>query len=95
MDFVIYKNILSEYLGVDEEVFIPFGIKTIGDCAFDTPYNFNIEKIYIPSSVTKIGENAFAYCENLEKVTLPLTFMGNLDESIFSGCYNLKEINFS
>lgn len=117
MKFDIYKNCLVEYLGSEKEVVIPFGIIKIAFSAFDTPYNYYIEKIVIPPSVTKIGawafcnccglteivipnsvisigKNAFSYCENLKKVTLPLKFKGNLDDSVFDGCFNLIEINF-
>ena len=42
------------------------GLKEIGICAFD---NTNIKEITIPESVEKIGQSAFEYCNNLEKVT--------------------------
>lgn len=52
-------NIPSQYKGKD--------IISIDADAF---YGSKIKEIYIPSSVTSVGEQAFAYCNRLEKVNV-------------------------
>ena len=85
--FVCLGNILIEYLGNDEIVYIPEGIKKIGDMAFRrTPENTKVR--HLPSSVSKIGIAAFAYCPSLEYV------YGNhvkeVHEYAFWGCKKMK-----
>lgn len=46
-----------------DEININYHIGTIGDYAF--AYNTSINRLYLPSSVTAIGNNAFANCPNL------------------------------
>ena len=53
-------------------------------------------KVTIPSklggyTVTRIGEYAFAWCENLTSVTIPNS-VTSIGESAFYGCYNLKSV---
>ena len=51
----------------------------------------NLQTITIPSSVTSIGEYAFAYCSSLTSMTIPesVTFIVN---SAFYGCSGLTSI---
>ena len=54
--------------------------------------NTSISKtISIPSSVTSIGRNSFAYCVNLEDLVVP-TNVTIIDRGAFSGCINLSSI---
>ncbi len=61
--------------------------------AFYEPANFN-GTVKIPNSVTSIGDGAFSYCENLEKVIFEyraqLVSIGN---NAFLGCTSLKDIS--
>ena len=52
----------------------------------------NIEKVTIPSSVTKIDSYAFYGCTELISVNIPksVSFIGNL---AFNGCTSLKSVN--
>ena len=50
------------------------------------------EKFIIPSSVTRIENEAFRYCGNLQEITLPSSLM-NIGDEVFRGCENLQEIN--
>lgn len=61
---------------------LPDSLLTIGRCAFYDSYNFT--EVFIPDSVTKIGEYAFDGCD-LEKVHLPACL-----ETIPEGCFNLN-----
>lgn len=49
-----------------ETITIPNGVKTIESYAFESCTN--TKKVYISSSTTKIGANAFGKCENIEDV---------------------------
>ena len=48
----------------------------------------------IPESVTKIGEEAFFYCDSLKKITIP-NAVGSISTQAFLGCSNLTDITFS
>ena len=50
-----------------EKLIIPEGITTIGVSAFQN--NQKLLEIDLPSSLTSIGENAFAQCENINVIT--------------------------
>ncbi len=65
-DFVIEDGVLINYLGDSEYIYIPNGVKEIGENVFS---KFGvINTIVIPNSVTSIGSNAFEGCdiENIE-----------------------------
>lgn len=47
--------------------------------------------VAVPNGVTKIADNAFAYCENLTAVTLPST-LTTIGEGAFAGCTALESI---
>lgn len=78
-------------------VTLPYGVKTIGKDAFRGCTNLTEVKA---QGATKIGDYAFAYCDNLSKANL---FLGNatrgsdseaiyIGASAFSGCTKLGEI---
>ncbi len=62
----------------------------IDSCAFQ---NCNIEYIYIPSSVTSIGNHAFEGCTSLSDVRFYGDIL-NIPDGMFKGCTSLKTINF-
>lgn len=47
----------------------------------------------IPEGVTRIGDEAFAYCIFLEKIYIPST-VKNIKEDVFLGCCNLEIIYY-
>lgn len=58
------------------------------------PYAFsgtNIEEIFLPESVVKIGRYAFYNCKNLKKIGFYNT-MKDLGAGAFTGCHNIREI---
>lgn len=57
--------------------------------------NNSITKVEIPSNINTIAEYAFAYCDNLEIVSINGTDVQATETSkyIFYSCYKLKEIN--
>lgn len=48
----------------------------------------------IPSTVTKIGVQAFAHCADLESIILPEN-LSVIDEGLFFSCKKLKKVTFS
>ena len=62
----------------------------IDSCAFQ---NCNIEHIYIPSSITRIGNHAFEGCTSLNDVRFYGDIL-NIPDGMFKGCTSLKAINF-
>lgn len=47
---------------------IPDGIKSINNYAF--AYNYCLRKVVLPASITSIGKDAFAGCENIDEVEI-------------------------
>lgn len=64
------------------------GVESIGDAAFA---GTGIVSVIIPASVTSIGEDVFAYCENLQSVI----FLGDIPSipaGTFRGCTSLGSV---
>jgi len=77
-----------------ESVIICFGISSIKNNAFngDNGYNMqNLQAVYIPESVTYIGDCAFSGCTKLQSITIPssVTSIGGF---VFRGCTSLKAV---
>ena len=87
-DFVIENNVLKKYKGLATKVKVPEGVVEISSHCF---YNSGIESVEIPSSVTKIGERAFAYCNNLIDIKINDSVLV-LGEALFKYCKNLKSV---
>lgn len=88
-EFVVTGGVLKEYKGVGGEIYIPDGVKEIGDEVFRLKYS--LTKVIFSDGVEKIGSYSFAFCRKLQEVTLPdgLTV---LDQGAFSGCVSLEKI---
>ncbi|MBR4170306.1 MAG: leucine-rich repeat protein, partial [Kiritimatiellae bacterium] len=85
--------IITAYNGSDSDVTIPgsldgFTVTHINDHAFDS--NSYITNVVIPSSVTSIGQSAFAYCANLETVQ-GMENVKYFGKFAFQGCTSLEE----
>jgi hypothetical protein len=85
--FVVIKNELKKYIGKEESVIIPKGIVRIGIGAFWN--NLIVRTIEIPNTVICIAGDAFSYCENLEKVNIPVS-VNEIGDNPFAGCPKLK-----
>ena len=53
-----------------ETIVIQPGVTSIGDSAFYFASSSNVKSVSIPSTITRIGDLAFAHCEKLEQVTI-------------------------
>lgn len=70
-----------------------FSVKKIGSCAFPhTGFggDSEINSIELPIGLVEIGENAFAYCDLLEIITIPET-VTKIGCGAFSRCYSLRQ----
>ncbi len=73
--------------GVTSEIIhIPETVKRIS-----FGYNKHIKEVFLPNSMTKIGNASFVYCENLKTVHLPKS-LESLGWNVFKGCGSLEEM---
>ena len=68
---------------------IPYGVKVVGESAFDTCEHLNT--VSIPSSVTTLEDEAFVYCSALSSVEIPCT-VERLGFGVFMECGNLTDV---
>lgn len=70
-------------------------LKSIGGSAFwgSEHAHPRFKEIKIPDSVETIGNAAFRYCQDLERITLP-SALQKLSNSTFHGCTALSEVTF-
>lgn len=55
--FLIEEQVLKKYLGTEEVVDIPAGIREIGDSAFE--YCMEVKLVHLPETLERIGKHAF------------------------------------
>lgn len=91
-DFIIKEGIVVKYLGNNENVIIPKGVRGLASCLFWD--NQVIKQVDLPDSIVSIGGDTFYNCSNLEKVNIPINckFMGN---NPFAGCPKINVTNES
>ena len=94
MSFNIRDGILVKYTGNETEVFIPNGVTSIRNCAFQGC--IGLTRVEFPNSVATIGNYAFDGCINLAEVVIPnsVTRMCILTGA-FINCTGLTRIEFS
>jgi Flp pilus assembly protein TadD len=86
---------ITGYMGRTKNVVIPRNINklpvtAIGERAFSGEI---FDKVTIPNSVTRIGEDAFRGCTSLTSVTIPYS-VTRIGEDAFYGCTNLTSVTF-
>lgn len=91
-EFDISGGVLAKYLGNKTDVEIPQGVYEIADNCFMGTY---IKRIVFPKELKKIGNFAFANCENLEEIIFNECEISHVGEKAFSGCNKLKRFNFN
>lgn len=69
-------------------VIVDEGCTSIGDYAFGCE---SVTQVYIPNTVTSIGESAFMGCTNLESMTIPPS-VKIIKNTAFGGCDSLTSI---
>ena len=73
--FVVLRNKLYNYFGVDTYITVPDSVTNIGNWAFQGCSD--IKTINIPESVTAIGGQAFRDCISLETINFIKTQSAN------------------
>lgn len=91
-DFIVQKGVLRKYIGHNEIVVIPEGIKEIADSTFAG--RSDLRSVVVPEGVKKIGRRCFENCVNLERAALPKSLEG-LGGYAFVDCHKLKEVYLS
>ncbi len=79
--------------GFDGNIIIPSDVTEIGNCAYEVAY-CGIKSVVIPPSVKRIGERAFAYCEQLQEIIIPAG-VEIIDKEAFGDCHSLKKVHIS
>ena len=81
-----YFSDIKQYYRLEGSLYIPEGIREIGEFAFYSCYGFNYYLV-IPGSVTSIGSSAFTNCEFTE-IELWMTDLSGVDPSAFEYFFN-------
>lgn len=55
------------------------------------PTAYYSTNFFVPDGVSKISDNAFYYCLNIEKITLPES-LNEIGNAVFTGCKNLESV---
>ncbi|MBR7033968.1 MAG: leucine-rich repeat protein [Clostridia bacterium] len=87
--FIIFRNILSYYLGPGGFVVIPDGVTSIAGAAFAGCKN--LTGVEIPESVTEIGSSAFSSCDGLINVKIG-SGVKSIGSSAFHSCRSLTGV---
>ena len=93
-DFEIVDGVLKGYHGTSTDIVIPSTVTEIGEGVFVTEEGeegVEISKVTIPSSVVRIGKDAFNGCE-LTSVVFEGENLAEIGESAFAYCTKLPEI---
>lgn len=64
-DYSIYDD-TPFYFEKYTYIYVGEGITNVGEASFANLYS--IKEVYLPSTITKVGVDAFAYCEKLENI---------------------------
>lgn len=85
---------ITGYRGKDSEVPVPemidgCPVTCIGKKAFLS--NKMLKQVFLPGSVTRIEDWAFAYCDRLSKIVVPYHRM-EIGQGIFKDCFALEQI---
>jgi len=80
----------------EKNIYIPkthekLPVKSIGNESFSVS---EIESIYIPDSITSIGDHAFKNCASLKSVVIPDS-VTNVGQDAFDGCVKLSAVYIS
>ncbi len=98
-DFVIVDDVFYAYIGSSQSVEIPEGVVEIDDSAFyfniynmtRSDLNHSITNITFPSSLTKVGSQAFWGCESITEMVF-YEGLQSIGDDAFIGCDALQMI---
>lgn len=81
--FILFHDILYQYVGKSPIVRIPEGIRTIAPAAF--AQNKTLREIVLPTSLREIGDRAFFHCSDLQSIFVP-DGVERIGDMAFSSC---------
>ncbi len=87
--FVIYRDVLYDYIGTASDISIPYGVTKISGFAFND--KCDIIRVDIPDTVTYIGKKAFADCKRLSVISIPES-VNYISDDILYGCTDISEL---
>lgn len=73
-----------------EELIIPYGVTSIGDCAFG--YNTRLKRVALPTTLKQMGSGVFSRCGELQSISLP-TSLESIPGTAFHYCSSLKRVD--
>ena len=82
------RGILIRWNGTGSRVNVPYGTVAIVD-AFAGKYD--LEEVVLPTSVRRIGQNAFKDAANLKHLDIP-PYTTRIDANAFEGCRSLTDV---
>lgn len=68
------------------------GIESIGANAF---CHARAASLTLPTTLTEIGDRAFAYCREITEMTWPQNTLRRIGDEAFAGCYGLTELTLT
>ena len=83
------KGTLKGYKGSAKEIIIPENVKAIASGVFMN--NADIEKVYFPEGLERIGQYAFYSCSSLKEIILPDS-VKRLGKLAFADCKNCSKV---
>ena len=90
-EIIFINNIIVDTSGLSGDVILPDNLTEIPKSAFSV--NNKITSIYIPASITKIGESAFVGCGYITTITFEEgSQLKEIGKGAFNQCFNLTNI---
>lgn len=89
-DFLIADGVLKKYSGTSARVTVPEGVTEIAEHAFAT--HGSILEVALPKSLSRVGKEAFYFCESLHRVTFTGEGMCELPDGCFNHCRALESV---
>ena len=83
-------EMVVKYIGTEEDVVVPEGIKAIGDNAFSDCGT--IVTVSLPESLVWVGHHAFSKCPNLKEITIK-EGLENTHKRVFSDLPALEKVH--
>lgn len=75
-----------------QSIMLEEGIETVGSNAF---CHTRATSLTLPTTLTEIGDRAFAYCREITEMTWPQNTLRRIGDEAFAGCYGLTELTLT
>ena len=75
-----------------QSIMLEEGIETVGANAF---CHARATSLTLPTTLTEIGDRAFAYCREITEMTWPQNTLRRIGDEAFAGCFGLTELTLT